>query len=82
MAKTKPSSVQQAMQDFEDSIEQSYRDARKLGATWDIDLSAPALVVTWPTTNAYRNGVARGLVREHHGHLRVVHKVSPGKTRR
>lgn len=76
----KLTSVQQAMQDFEDSIEQSYRDARKLGATWDIDLSGPAaLVVTWPTTNAYRNGVARGLVREHHGHLRVVHKVSGRK---
>ena len=79
-AALRPPSVQQALQDFEDSIEQSYGEARKLGATWDVDFTAPAkLVVTWPTSNAYRNGVARGLVREFHGHMRVEHKVA--KTR-
>ena len=72
-------SVLEVLQDFEDSIEQSYRDARKLGATWDHgppgEDGRHRLVVTWPTTNAYRNGVSQGLVREYHGHLRVEHKV-------
>ena len=77
-AAPRPQSVRELMEEFENSIDQSYRDARKLGATWYIEFSAPAkLVVTWPTTNAYRNGVARGLVRERHGHLRVEHKVRP-----
>jgi hypothetical protein len=75
-------SVRETLEEFEDGIERSFMEAKKLGARWDFDADdSRLLVVTWPSTNAYRNSVARGLVYEHHAHMRIVHKVT-GKTLR
>lgn len=74
---SRKSSLRDNLLDAEAEMERAFQKAVELGATWRLDLSYPAkIVVTWPTTNAYRNGLTRGLVFERHQHLRVEHHIA------
>lgn len=64
--------------DVESNVNSSLRPLKRMGATWVWSPDAKTVIVTWPSTNVYKNAVARGRVFERlslYPHLIVRHEV-------
>jgi hypothetical protein len=57
--------MREHLADVDGCVNSALRRHRRMGATWAWSQNEPStVIVTWPTTSAYKNAVARGLVFE------------------